>query len=100
MVLRAGINRPFKFGSKDRREYIVHENEEAIRAQNDANGNVIYLGRARVGTLDGEVKWQISFHAYDANDSLTSQTWPQNDEGSASSEYEFEWDERTSYIFS
>ncbi len=97
---RAVQNRPFKFGAKDRREFIVSNGEVAIRAQNDADGNVLYLGLAKVGTLDGETKWQISFHAWDAKNSLTSRTWPQNDEGNASSEYEFEWDLRATYTFS
>jgi len=99
-MTRSGNNRPFKYGARDRREYISQECEVAIRAENDANGNVLYLGRAKVGTLDGEVKWQISFHAWDSNNSLTSRTWPQNDEGNASTEYEFEWDLRASYVYS
>lgn len=93
-------NRPFKFGAKDRREFIVQDSEVALRAQNDANGNPIYIGRSKIGTLDGEVKWQIQLLAWDANNSITSVTWPQNSEGNASAEYEFEWDERASYTYS
>ena len=51
-MTRSGTNRPFKYGSRDRREFIVHECEVAIRAQNDASGNALYIGRAKVGTLD------------------------------------------------
>lgn len=100
MANRAGTNRPFKFGAKDRREYIVQESEVAIRAQNDASGNVLYLGRAKVGTATSVAKWQISFHAWDANNSLTSRTWPENDESNASTEYEFTWDDRVGYTYS
>jgi hypothetical protein len=100
MANRAAGNRPFKFGARDRREFIVRHGEVAIRAQNDANGNVLYLGIAKAGTLDAEDKWQISFFAWDANNSITSQTWPQNDEGNASTEYEFVWDDRLTYTFS
>jgi len=100
MANRSGANRPFKFGQRDRREFIVQDSEVAIRAQNDATGNVLYLGRAKVGTATSEAKWQISFHAWDANNSLTSRTWPQNDEGNASTEYEFEWDDRLTYVYS
>ncbi len=99
-MTRSGINRPLKYGAQDRREFVVHDCEVAIRAQNDANGNVLYLGRAKVGTLTSEDKWQISFHAYDSNNSLTSQTWPQNDQGNASSEYEFVYDDRTGFTYS
>lgn len=89
-----------KYGTKDRREFIVQDSEVALRAQNDANGNPIYLGRAKVGTLNGEVKWQIRFIVYDGNQGVTSVTWPQNDEGNASAEFEFEWDERATYTYS
>ncbi len=99
-MTRSGTNRPFKYGSRDRREYIVHECEVAIRAQNDASGNALYIGRAKPGTLDADDSWQISFHAYDANNALTSQTWPQNDESNASSDFEFVWDDRVSYTYS
>ena len=93
------INRPFKYGEKDRREFIVQDSEVALRAQNDANGNPIYIGRAKVGTPTSEAKWQIQFLAWDANNSVTSVTWPQNAEGNPSGNYEFEWDERASYTY-
>lgn len=99
-MTRSGQNRPFKYGERDRREFIVQDSEVAVRAENDVNGNPIYLGRAKVGSLDGQVKWQIRFIQYDTNQAITSITWPQNDEGNASADYEFEWDERASYTFS
>lgn len=92
-------NRPFKFGARDRREFIVHDSEMEIRAQNDANGNVIYLGFAKVGTSTSDSKWQISYHTWDANNSLTAKQWPQNSEGNASTEYEFSWDSRAGYVY-
>lgn len=100
MSNRPGINRPFGFGAGDKRVYIFQECEVEIRAENDASGNVLYLGRAKAGVADDEAKWQISFHTWDANNSLTSRTWPQNDEGNASTEYEFVWDDRATYTFS
>ena len=96
----SGQNRPFKYGERDRREFIVEDGEVALRAENDANGNPIYLGRAKVGVLASETKWQIRAIAYDANQGVTSVTWPQNAEGKASGEYEFEWDERATYTYS
>ncbi len=100
-MTRSGQNRPFKYGSRDRREYIVSDGEVAIRAQNDANGNALYIGKARAGSATSAAVWQISFHAYDGNDAITSQTWAQNlDDGNASTEYEFVWDDRLSLVFS
>jgi len=99
-MYRAAQNRPFKFGAADRREFIVQDSEVALQAQNDGDGNPIYLGRAKVGTLTSEAKWQIRLIAYDANQGVTSVTWPQNDEGNASSDFEFEWDDRATYTYS
>lgn len=95
-----GINRPFKYGPADRREFIVYNGEVAIRCENDANGNPIYIGKAKAGTLETEAKWQISFQDYDASESLTSKTWPQDSSGKASTEYEFVWDDRATYTYS
>lgn len=99
-MTRSGQNRPFKYGSKDRREFIVQDSEVALQAENDGNGNPIYLGRAKVGKATDEPYWQIRAIAYDANQGVTDITWPQNDEGKASAEYEFTWDDRATYTFS
>jgi len=100
MASRACQNRPFKFGAGDRREFIVSDGEVTIRGQNDANGNVLYLGLAKVGSAEGDEVWQISFHAWDAVNALTSRIWPENSEGNASSEYEFSWTARAGYTYS
>lgn len=99
-MTNSGTNRPVKFGANDRREYIVQESEVALRAQNDGSGNPIYIGRAKPGTLTSVTKWQIQFLVWDANNSVTSVTWPQNSDGKASSDYEFEWDDRVTYTYS
>lgn len=98
-MTRSGQNRPFKYGERDRREFIVQDSEVALQAENDGNGNPIYLGRAKVGTATSVDKWQISAIAYDGNQGVTSVTWPQNDEGNPSSEYEFTWDDRATYTY-
>lgn len=92
-------NRPFKFGMHDRVEFIVYNSETMILCENDASGNPIYIGRAKVGSLADEPLWQISFHTYDANGSLTSKTWPVNSIGAPTTEYEFIWDDRATYTF-
>ena len=99
-MTRSGNNRPFKYGAKDRREFIVSDGEVAIRAQNDGSGNAIYIGRAKVGTLTSEAKWQISYQVYDGNNAITSRTWPQNSLGKASTEYEFVYDDRAALTYS
>ena len=99
-MTRSGTNRPFKYGARDRREYIVSDGEVAIQAENDGNGNALYIGKAVVGTLTSEPRWQVSFQVYDANDAITSRTWAQNNEGNASSDYEFVWDDRLSLTYS
>ncbi len=100
MTNRSGLNRPFKYGAGDRREFIVQDSEVAIQIENDANGNAIFIGKAKVGTAKSEAKWEISFHVYDANNSLISKTWPQNNEGNASSDYEFVYDDRAGLTYS
>ena len=99
-MARSGQNRPFKYGAKDRREFIVQDSEVALQAENDANGNPIYLGRAKVGTATTASIWQIRAIAYDANQGVTDVTWPENDEGNASAEFEFVWDDRAGYSYS
>lgn len=93
-------NRPFKFGARDRREFIVQDSETAFQAEYDASNNAIYLGRAKIGTLTSESKWQIMFLTYDASNNLLSIEWPQNGIGNASAEYEFVWDSRAGYTYS
>lgn len=92
-------NRPVKLGAKNRREYIVCEGELTIRAQNDASGNALFIGKAIAGTLESVEKWQISEQTYDGSDALLTKKWPENAEGNASTNYEFEWDERGSLTF-
>lgn len=94
-----GQNRPLSFGERDRRTYITYKSELEIRCENDASGNPIYIGRAKAGTAESESRWQIAFHTWDAQNSLTAKKWPENDEGAASTDYEFAWDDRATYTF-
>lgn len=86
-----GQNRPFKYGSNDRREFIVQDSEVSLIAINDTNGNPVFLGRAKPGVALSEEKWQIRFVEYDSNQGVTRVTWPENDEGAASTDFEFAW---------
>lgn len=84
-------NRPFKFGPNDRREFIVQDSEVTMVAINDTNANPVFLGRAKVGVATSEQKWQIRKIEYDSNQGITRITWPQNDSGLASADFEFVW---------
>lgn len=91
MASRTVQNRPFKFGEKDRREFIVQDSEVSLVAINDADGNPIFLGRAKAGEPLDQEKWQIRKITYDASQGVTRVEWPQNDESAASTDYEFIW---------
>lgn len=95
-----GLNRPFKFGPGDKREYITYNSEVEIRCENDASGNPIYIGRAKSGVSEGSLMWQISKQTWDASNSLLTKKWPQNSDGDASVNYEFSWTDRATYTFS
>jgi hypothetical protein len=95
----SAINRPFKFGPQDRREFISENSEVALRAENDENGNPIYLGKSKVGEHEAADRWQIRAIAYDINEGVTEVTWPERLNGTASSDYEFSWNERASLTY-
>ena len=88
---RQTINRPFKYGERDRKEFIVENSEVALSVINDTSGNPIFLGRAKVGVPQSEGSWQIRKVTWDSNNSVTRVEWPQNDLSNASSNYEFVW---------
>ncbi len=87
----SGTNRPFRYGQKDRREFIVQDSEVSLSAINDTNGNPIFLGRAKVGVPQSEDKWSIRKMTYDSAQGVTRVEWPQNTLSNASTEYEFVW---------
>jgi len=97
--MSSGINRPFKYGAKDRREFIVQESEVEYRAVNDANGNPTYLARAKLGTADGDEKWQIRKITYDANQGITAVEWAEAG-GIPSADFIFSWTDYLTYVFS
>jgi len=74
-------NRPFKYGPNDRREFIVQDSEVAFRAENNGDGNPIYVGRAKIGTLDADDKWQICFIEYDGVLEELKNKNPRNENG-------------------
>ena len=91
MTSRSVQNRPFRFGERDRREFIVQDSEVSLVAINDDAGNPIFLGRSKAGELLGEPKWQIRQITYDDSGGVTRVEWAVNDDGAASTDYEFIW---------
>jgi hypothetical protein len=88
---RGSQNRPFKYGSNDRREFIVQDSEVSLIAINDTNSNPIFLGRAKPGVPLSEDKWQIRKITYDSAEGATRVTWPLNSDSVASADFEFIW---------
>jgi len=89
--MSSGINRPFKYGANDRREFIVQNSEVSLVAINDVNGNPIFLGRAKVGIGLDEDKWQIRKINYDTPQGVTRVTWPQDTDGNSKADFKFVW---------
>ena len=73
-------------------------NDMAFRGSYTA-GNLIYRGLARPGTLTSESKWQICKMTYSGSN-ITAIEWPQDSNGNASSEFNFEFDEILTYTYS
>jgi hypothetical protein len=62
--------------------------------------NLIYVGKARPGSAEGELVWQISFLTYDGSGNLLSVEWPINSaDNRPSSEFLFSWTDRASYTY-
>lgn len=97
--MQGAENRPFKFGAKDRREFIVQDSEVGYRAVNDGNGNPTYLGRAKIGTATSADSWQIRKITYDGNQGVTAIQWAESG-GIASSDFIFIWDDVLTYTYS
>ncbi len=90
-MAKSCINRPFKFGDKDRREFIVQDSEVSLVAINNTSGNPVFLGRAKAGVSLSEDKWQIRKLSYDSSTGVIRVEWPNNSSGLASTDYEFVW---------
>ena len=90
-------NRPV--GQKDTNGHIIPASYGDLAFQGEYSGdNLIYRGLARPGSPTDEAFWQIALLTYTGSN-LTSITWPLNDQGVPSSNYEFVWDDRASYTY-
>lgn len=73
---------------------LVTEGNFTLAFAYDGNGDLLYLGRAQIGTATSEAAWQIRKLTYSAGD-LTGITWAQ-----ATDAFTNEWDERANYSYS
>lgn len=72
----------------------------AFRGEYDGDGFLVYKGYARPGADEDAAVWQLALLDSDADGNVTSITWPQADNGAASSEYIFAWTDRATYTYS
>lgn len=61
----------------------------------DGNGNTIYIGNAQPGSLSSASVWRIKQLNYNGSNQITSIKFP-----SASSAYNFIWDNRAALAYS
>jgi len=81
------------------RDINLSETYTAFRGQYTGT-NLIYAGFARPGAAEGDLVWQIRKMTYDGSNNLTKVEWPVLTSGSASSDFEFSWTDRASYVYS
>jgi hypothetical protein len=91
-MTQSQTNRPFKYGARDRKEFIVQDSEVSIITLRDSDGNVIYEGRAKIGEPTTDNKWQIRKIDYDSNSSVSRMTWPQDSNGAATGDFIYIWE--------
>lgn len=88
-------------GRLDGQGRVIPSTYDNLAFQGEYSGsNLIYAGWARPGALTSAAVWQISKLAYDGAGNILSITWPENEYGEASNEYQFIWDDRASYTYS
>lgn len=89
--MKPGQNRPFRFGTDDKRVYIVQDSEVALNALNNIYGDPVYVGRAKTVVADSDDKWQLRKITYDSNRGITKVEWAETDNSIASPDFEFIW---------
>lgn len=61
----------------------------------DASSNLLYLGKAVIGSLTSAVVWQIRKFTVDVSSNLISILW-----ASGNDSFDKIWDNRTTYVYS
>jgi len=67
--------------------------DRELRAENDANGNAIYVGYAKGGSATTDAVWLIKKFTYDVNDAVTRTQIANNNLS-----FNFVWDDRAMYF--
>lgn len=92
-------NRPVAV--RDAQGNVISDSFDWMAFQGEYTGNnLIYKAFARAGSATSAAVWQISKQTYDGSNNLLTVTWPQTPSGKASTDFQFIWDNRTSYSFS
>ncbi len=92
-------NRPV--ARKDAQGNIIPGSFDDEAFQGEYTGtNLIYKGFARPGASTTTAVWQIAKMTYDGSNNLTSVIWPQDPNGHASNDYQFQWSLRATYTYS
>lgn len=92
-------NRPM--ARRDAQGNIIPQSFEDEAFQGEYSGtDLIYKGFARPGASTTTAVWQIAKLTYDGSHNLLSITWPQDANGHASNDYQFQWSIRGTYTYS
>lgn len=83
-------NRPYIFGTGARQEPMSFTDEIAERRVNNAQGNPVYIARARVGTAEADDLWQLQYLQYDSGNDLASRKWAVSGT-TASTDFDFQY---------
>jgi YD repeat-containing protein len=93
------VNRPV--GVLDAQGRVIPASFGDLAFRGDYTGtDLIYKGFARPGSATSDDVWQIAKMSYDGSHNLLTITWPQNALAKASSDFQFEWDDRATYTYS
>ncbi len=92
-------NRPL--ARKDAQGNIIPGSFQDLAFVGEYSGtDLIYKGFARVGASQTTAVWQIAKMTYDGSHNLLTITWPQDANGHANSDYQFQWSLRATYVYS
>lgn len=75
--------------------FLSQANNYTIKMDYDGSGNQIYIGWTQPGSATSDTAWRIQKVTYNASNTPTDYQWP-----SASTSFNFVWDNRTTYTYS
>lgn len=88
-------------GKLDSQGRLIPGSFDDLAFQGEYSGtNLVYKGFARPGSSTSAAVWQIAKMTYDGSNNLTAIQWPQDSNGHASNDYQFQWTQRATYTYS